>query len=144
MADTSEEAVRNTVNGYAEAWNRHDIDALGALFTPNADFVPVNGSWWKGQRTIRANTALLHGTVPKESVHEAAPEGAYGMFKTCTYSFDRVDVRFIHQDVAVAHVAWTQRGDPRFKEPRHGILTFVVTREGDQWLLDAAQNTVRH
>lgn len=37
-ATSDEEAVRNTVNAYAETWNRHDIDALANLFTPDAEF----------------------------------------------------------------------------------------------------------
>lgn len=32
-------AVRQTVSGFAEAWNRHDMVASGRLFTRDADFV---------------------------------------------------------------------------------------------------------
>lgn len=46
-------AVRNTVNGFAEAWNRHDVDALAALLAPNADFVNVTGQWWKANSRSR-------------------------------------------------------------------------------------------
>lgn len=141
--DADEEAVRRTVDGYAETWNRHDMDALGALFAPNADFVQVNGVWWKGRQTIQTNIAFLHGTVPQNVVGVTLPANTYGVFKASTYRFDRVDVRFVRHDVAIAHIAWTQLGDPRFKEPRGGVLTFVVSRDGDRWLLNAAQNTAR-
>src|SRR5260370_21169003 len=46
-------AVRSVVAGFAEALNRHDMDAFGRLFTPDADFVNVAGSWWKGRVAIQ-------------------------------------------------------------------------------------------
>ena len=42
-ASSDEEAARKVVIGFPEAWNRHDMNALGALFTPDADFVNVTG-----------------------------------------------------------------------------------------------------
>lgn len=134
--------VRSTVNGYAEAWNRHDADALGALFAPNADFVNVTGQWWKGRQQIQANLAFLYAMVPEGSAGVSLPANAYGAMKAVTYRFDHVDVRFIQNDVAIAHVTWTQFGDPRFSEARHGILSFTVTRQQGNWLVDAAQNTL--
>jgi hypothetical protein len=58
--------------------------------------------------------------------------------------FHNVEIRFIHKDVAVALVGWTQLGDPRFQDkPRQGTFTFVVGRKGDMWVIDAAHNTQR-
>jgi uncharacterized protein (TIGR02246 family) len=141
-AENDQDAVvRNTVNGYAEAWNRHDMDALGALFASNGDFVNVTGDWWKGRQQIQANIAFLHATVPAGEASVTLPANTYGALKAVTYRFDRVDVRFIDTDVAVAHVTWTQFGDPRFSDPRHGILSFTVVRQNGHWFLDAGHNT---
>ena len=72
------------------------------------------------------------------------PPQRYGVFKTVTYRFDNVEIQFIHKDVAVALVGWTQLGDPRFQDkPRQGTFTFVVGRKGDMWMIDAAHNTQR-
>ena len=49
-AERDEEAVRVAVSRFAEAWNRHDMDAFGALFTRDADFVNVTGQLWKGRQ----------------------------------------------------------------------------------------------
>ena len=51
-----EEAVRKVVNGFQETWNRHDMNALGALFTQDADFVNIFGTHWKGRESIQLNT----------------------------------------------------------------------------------------
>jgi Domain of unknown function (DUF4440) len=139
---TDEEAVRGAVNDFAAAWNRHDIGALGLCFALNADFVIITGQRWKSRREIQANAAFLHGTAPQDSVNVIVPAQAYELFKAVTYRFDGVDVRFIHTDVAVAHVTWTQLGDTRLNEPRNGMLTFVATRDGNRWVLNAAQNTL--
>ena len=138
-----EQAVREVVNAYAETWNRHDIAALGALLSADADFVQVAAGHWRGRDTIERNVAYLHGTTPREAAPEF-PAASHGMFRATTYRFERVDVRFLRPDVALAHVEWTQLGDARFAEPRRGVLSFVVTREGDgRWLLAAGHNTAR-
>ena len=142
-AETDEEGIRKTVNDFAETFNRHDSNAFGALFAPDADLVNVNGQRWKGRREIQTNFAFLHATIPPDSAGVSLPAQTYGVFKALTYLFDRVDVRFVHKDVALAHVAWTQLGDARFKEPRRGMLSFLVTRDGDRWVLNAVQNTLK-
>src|ERR1700730_15376288 len=91
-AENDQDAVvRNTVNEYAETWNRHDIDALGALFASNGDFVNVTGDWWKGRQQIHANIAFLHATVPASAASVTLPANTYGALKSVTYRFDRVD-----------------------------------------------------
>ena len=40
-ASNDVEDVRTVVAGYTTAWNRHDSDAFGKLFAPDADFVNV-------------------------------------------------------------------------------------------------------
>ena len=36
--------VRNVIDGFATAWNHHDMDAFGKLFATDADFVNVAGA----------------------------------------------------------------------------------------------------
>src|SRR5262245_54738886 len=138
-AERDEEAVRVSVNRFAEAWNRHDMDALGAQFTEDADFVNVIGELWKGRKEIRMRHAYVHGALPREAVPEAAP-AAYGIFKSSTFQFDRIDVRMVRPNLAIAHGAWTMRGDARIAE-RRGMMTFTIIRDGDNWLYEAVQNT---
>lgn len=139
--EDTQAAVRKAVNSFSETWNRHDMDAFGALFAPDADFVNVTGRWWKGRREIQMNHAFMHATIPQDSPGVDVPARSYAIFKASTYRFDRIDVRFIRPGVAVAHATWTMLADARTTEPRGGMMTFVVTRDRDHWLIAAAQNT---
>lgn len=111
------------------------------MFAPDADFVNVTGQWWRGRDEIRRNHAFTHGTQPTEAAPVTLPERVYGIFKNSSTRFDRVEVKFVDPDTATAHGAWTKLGDARSAEARHGIMTFVLVREGDRWLYAAAQNT---
>ena len=102
----------------------------------------INGQRWKGRQEIQTNAAFLHGTILQDSVGVTVPAQTYGIFSSVTYRFDGVDVRFINSDVAIVHVSWLQLGDTRLQESRRGMLTFVVARDRDRWVLDAAQNTL--
>jgi uncharacterized protein (TIGR02246 family) len=135
-----EEAVGIAVNRFAEAWNRHDLDGFGALFALDADFVNVTGQLWKGRKEIQRRHAYTHGTIPRDAVPEALPAN-YGIFKSSIYQFDHIDVRLVGPDLAIAHGAWTMRGDARTAELRRGMMTFTLTRAGDDWLYQAVQNT---
>lgn len=44
--------VTKAVAGFAEAWNRQDMQAFGQLFTTNADFVNVAGELDMGRAAI--------------------------------------------------------------------------------------------
>lgn len=139
--DSDEDGVRKTMNRFAEAWNRHDMDALAALFAADADFVNVGGRWLKGRQEIHADHAFKHATIRPDSPGVNAPARAYGIFRMSTFRLDRIEVRFIHDDVAVAHGEWTLLGDARTSEPRNGMMSFVVMRDRDHWVVSAAQNT---
>lgn len=132
--------VRNSVAGFATAWNHHDMDAFGKLFAPDADFVNVGGVRWVGREEIQLHHAWSHGTIPENSVPGENP-AHYGIFKHSTMKFNRTDVRFLRKDVAVAHVDWELLGDTRTQNPRRGVLTFVLTRQNEAWLVVTAQNT---
>ena len=140
-ASNDEEAVRKVVSGFPEAWNRHDMNAYGALFTPDADFVNVSGLHWKGRESIQSNTAFLHGAVPADSAGVTLPKSAYGIFKTTSWTLKQVDVRFLRKDVAVAHLQIELQDDARTKEPRRYLLVMILTKEDGRWLVAVAQNT---
>ena len=55
-----EQAVRKVIADYGDAWNKHDPDAILALFTDDADLVNVAGSWWHGQAEHRRGTTWVH------------------------------------------------------------------------------------
>ena len=140
-APNDEEDVRKTVGGFSQSWNDHDMEAFGKLFATDADFVNVAGDWWKGREAIQAQHAYSHGTIPADTKGFEALRVYYGIFKTSTIRFTEIDVRFLRRDVALAHASWEMLGDTRTQNPRHGLLTFVLTREHSGWFITAAQNT---
>jgi len=139
VPDDAQDA-RSAVLGFSTAWNRHDMVAFGKLFAPDADFVNVVGSRWKGREQIQMNTAWLHGTIPEGTQIAGQTAAVYGAFKDSTLRFTQIDVRFLRTDVAIAHVNWELLGDKLAQKPRHGLLIFVVTRQNSGWLIAAAQN----
>jgi uncharacterized protein (TIGR02246 family) len=136
-----EDDVRKVVGGIPEAWNRHDMEAFGRLFAVDADFVNVAGDWWKGRNAIQTNHAYTHGTIPAEAEGVNLPRPAHGIFKDTTLQITRLDVRFLRDDVALAHASTELLGDPRAPSPRRTLLTLVLVRQSGGWLIASAQNT---
>jgi len=136
------QAAAQTVAGFAETWNRHDMRAFGQLFAADADFVNVTGSWWKGRAAIEKNHAYLHGTIATaDTATVTAPARNHGIFGTTTITFDSMDVRMQAPTVATARVPWSIRGDVRTAAVRRGLFLFVVKKARSQWYIAAAQNT---
>ena len=135
--------VRTAVLGFPSAWNHHDMAAFGKLFAPDAEFVNVRGRLWKGREAIQINHAWSHDTIPAgtEGFESADEQAHYAIFRNSTMRFPQIEVRFLRDDIAVAHVNWELFGDARTKDPRRGVLVFVLSRHGDKWLIDVAQNT---
>ena len=123
------EAIKQIERDWQEAWNRHDMKALTALVADDIDFVSVGGYWLKGRNEFEEHHAARHAMQFKESA----------------WTTTDVQVKFLKPDVAVVHVLWGMKGDkdpdgtPR--QPRRGIFTRVVTKEGGKWLIKASHNT---
>jgi ketosteroid isomerase-like protein len=141
-APNDEQDVRNVVAGIATAWNNHDMDAFGKLFAADADFVNVAAIRWQGRQAIQMAHAYAHGTIPADSPGFGSEDQLhYGIFRNSTLRFTQIDVRFLRKDVAVAHASAELLGDARTPNPRHTLLTLVLTRENGEWLIAVAQNT---
>ena len=140
-APNDEEDVRKFVSGFATAWNQHDMDAFGKLFASDADFVNVAALRWKGRETIQMQHAWAHGAIPRDTPGFDTSDPHYGIFKTSTLRFTQIDVRFLRSDVAVAVANLELVGDARTPNPRHTVMTLVLTRQNGGWLIAAAQNT---
>jgi ketosteroid isomerase-like protein len=141
-ATNDTEDVRNVVAAVATTWNRHDMDAFGKLFEPDADFVNVAGLLYTGRQSIQAQHAYIHGVIPPDSPgfnEEDRPY--YGIFKNSTMKFDQISVRFARKEVAISRVKWELLGDARTEKPRWGVFIFVLGRQKIGWLIAAAQNT---
>jgi len=127
--NSDEAAIRQTVMGLQEAWNRHDMKAFASLFSEDADFVNVAGSWWKGRAEIERKHSAAHATIFRES----------------TLSIEEVHVRYLTPEVAVAHVLTSLVGqkmpDGTPASTRRALLTQVLQKQNGKWMIVASQNT---
>ena len=121
--------VEDLATAFVAAWNRHDMQALAALFTEDAHFVNVVGMWWKSRAEIEAAHATTHASIFKNShldgrVAAVTPLGS---------------------GVSALHVNWTLTGqtepDGTPAGPRRGILLLIANEEPDGWRIRVAQNT---
>jgi len=67
MATEDEAAVRAVINAFIDAWNRHDMKMLSALFSEDADFVDVFGNWFEERTAIEKALTQRHATVFQNS-----------------------------------------------------------------------------
>lgn len=115
--------------GFAAAWNRHDMKAFAALFADRADFVNVIGLHWRGRDEIERAHAEIHATRMKASHLTVLGRSA----------------RLLRPGVAVVHADWELAGDTgldgKALPPRRGILSFVVVQAADGWRIESGQNT---
>ncbi len=125
-----EQAVRAVVAAYEETWNRHDMDALGALFAGDAEWVNIVGMWWRGRTDIVKAHRAFHET----------------MFRDTPLHFTGVSVRTVAPGVMVA-ITDMAMGD--FTTPSgHAMIgtrdrcTFVLARRGGEWKIVSGHNTV--
>jgi uncharacterized protein (TIGR02246 family) len=120
--------IRMLTADWERAWNTHDMRALAALFTEDADFVNVGAKRWKGRKEIEAQHALR-----------------LSQFLGSVWATRSAMVQYLKPDIALVHVEWGLKGDkdpdgtPR--EPRAGLFTWLVVKDGRNWLIRAAQNT---
>ena len=127
--NSDQAAIRQTVMGLQDAWNRHDMKAFANLFAEDADFVNVAGAWWKGRAEIEEKHRAVHATI----------------FRDSTLSIEEVDVRFLTPDIAIAHVFTVLVGqkmpDGTAVPPRRALLTQVLQKQSEKWMIVASQNT---
>ena len=122
---SQEQAVRKVLADFAEALNRGDAKAFAVLFTEDADFVVITGKYLKGRNEI-------------VTYHESLFSGD---FQGSHLDVTSVAVRFLRPDVAIARIS-TKRTENGGKEMRTSFPMFVLTKQGESWLIAAVQNTL--
>ncbi len=123
-----DQTIRKTVAGFEEAWNAHDMKALGKLFAEDAEFINVVGMHWRGRDAIVAAHAAFHETA----------------FRDCRLKTDAVEVRSLGGGHAVAVATVTQDG---YTTPAGQVvpkgqfrMTFVLSKTSDGWKIAHGHN----
>jgi uncharacterized protein (TIGR02246 family) len=121
-----EAAVRAIITRLQDAWNAGDSKAFAAPFAEDADYVVVNGMRIKGRAVIDSGHQRIFDTISKGSHLNGSV----------------ASVRFIRDDVAIAHVEWhlkfNEGGTPRENKAMNSI---IATKERGQWSITAFHNT---
>ncbi|MFE1308940.1 SgcJ/EcaC family oxidoreductase [Streptomyces sp. NPDC058755] len=120
-------AITYVLNDLVAAWDRHDADAYGELFTPDATYITYVGTFYQGRQDIVDShrtlwTGFLKGTKLADEV---------------------LDIRFHGPDTAVVN----GRGDTYKDKRPHKltkIQTYTLVRGSDgAWRIAAFHNTKR-
>jgi uncharacterized protein (TIGR02246 family) len=119
-----EQAVRKALSSFVEIWNRNEMQtSFGKLFTSDADFVVISGTYLKGRDEIVAH-------------HIKIRAGVYG---DSHLVWNPVRVKFVRPDVAVAEVATEITFG---QDKRNTFATIVLVQENSQWLITSMENTL--
>ncbi|MFE2329281.1 SgcJ/EcaC family oxidoreductase [Streptomyces sp. NPDC059385] len=120
-------AVQAVLTQLVGAWERHDAEAYGALFTEDATYITYVGTFYQGRRDIVESHHTLFA----------------GFLKGTRLADETLGIRFYGTGLAVVN----GRGDTyKGKRPEKlaKVQTYTLVLEGDgQWRIAAFQNTQR-
>jgi uncharacterized protein (TIGR02246 family) len=121
-----EAAIRKIASRLQEGWNKGDGKAFAAPFAEDADYVIVNGMRIKGRDMIAAGHQRIFDTVYKGSHNTGTVQS----------------IRFLRDDVAVAHIEWHLKYRENDVE-REGkaMCSMVMTKKNGEWSIAAFHNT---
>jgi uncharacterized protein (TIGR02246 family) len=130
-ATVEEAELRTYLLEIIERFNRHEVrPATSPGFTPDADFVNVEGRWMRGADEIRR----VHSAAAKEWLKDAH------------IKLIELEIRFLRPDVAIVHqlheITGSRRPDGTSLPPHQQISTRVLIREGGGWVTTAFQNNI--
>lgn len=112
---------------FAAAWNAHDMEALGALFDPDATFVNRFGHYVRGATEIVGLHRPIHETIYRDS----------------TLLNELIDAVPVGEDVAIVHFWSRLTAGPSHPAGVHDVDTLilaVLVRHGDAWRIQALEN----
>ena len=126
-ARTEDEAgIRENVKQMEAGWNAKQGALFAKPFTEDADYVVINGMYFKGRAAIEKAHQQIFNTF----------------YKNTTLSLAIRQVRFLRPDVALVHVSGHMDAPENEKQfVADASMTMVMTREKEGWRIAAFQNT---
>ena len=126
--EADQKAIRELMDRFVDAWNRHDAHAFAAVFAEDADFTNWRGVGASGRSKIEEFHAPVFATI----------------FKKSHQKYDDVKTRFIRDDIAAVDVHWEMTGatDPQGNPwpDRQGLLSFVMAKDTGRWQIVVMHN----
>jgi len=122
MAD--EAALRESVKQMESGWNTKSGALFAKPFAEDADYVVINGMYLKGRAAIESAHQRIFDTIYKDTQITLVVK----------------QIRFLRPDVAVVHVEGHRTG-PTNELNQGAMLTLMMTKEKEGWVIAAFQNT---
>lgn len=119
-----ETAIRDNVKQLETGWNKKSGAIFARPFAEDADYVVINGMYFKGRTQIETAHQQIFDTI----------------FKETTVTLKIRQIRFLRPDVAVVHVNGHRDG-PTKELVQDALVTLVMTKEKENWTIAAFQNT---
>lgn len=122
-------AVGEQIDAFFVSWNKHDFSNMKNYVAEDCDFVNVAGMHWKGRKDIQYAHNKTHEQI----------------FKDKPLTKLSVSIRFVTNDVAIAHILMHLEGtlitpDGSSKAQPDALATFVFLKKNGMWLLTAVEN----
>ena len=119
-----EAAMRDAVKQMETGWNTKSGAVFAKPFADDADYVVINGNYLKGRAAIESGHQRIFDTI----------------YKDTNLTLRVKQIRFLRADVAVVHVEGHRTG-PTKELTSDAILTLMMTKEKQGWVIAAFQNT---
>ena len=125
-----EDAIRAVIVETIEGFNAHDARRATQAYMPDSDLVTVRGDALQGKAEIERRLTELFVTRGKHAIQAMLD----------------VRIRFIRDDVALAHVGIELNGvvapDGQTLPPHRELNLRVFVKDGGSWRVAAFHNTV--
>lgn len=119
-----EAAMRDAVKQLETGWNTKSGALFAKPFAEDADYVIINGNYIKGRAVIESAHQRIFDTI----------------FKDTNITLTVKQIRYLRADVAVVHVEGRRTGPTKELE-QDAMLTLMMTKEEQGWVIAAFQNT---
>ncbi len=125
-----ETEVRQTVQSFFDAFNKHEFEDVAAITTEDWNHVNPLGGWTTGREAVLKELKEVHSTF----------------LKGVSMTIEDMSVRFASPDVAVVTVTnrietYTTPDGVKHENERQ-IKTFMVVKRGGKWMIMQDQNTI--
>jgi uncharacterized protein (TIGR02246 family) len=119
--DSDSAAIRQVIDDFVGAFNKHDANGWAAPFAEDGDFTNVTGLTKHGRKEVEERFKVLFG----------------GSLKNAHRTVTVRHIRFAKPDVAFADAEWALEGslaaDGSVNPVRKGIFTWVMVKQDGHW-----------
>ncbi|MEN3327403.1 MAG: hypothetical protein V7638_2210 [Acidobacteriota bacterium] len=116
--------IRECVKQLETGWNTKSGALFAKPFAEDADYVVINGNYIKGRAVIESQHQRIFDTI----------------YKDTNLTLTVKQIRFLRPDVAIVHVEG-HRTSMVNALVQDAMLTLMMTREKQGWVIAAFQNT---